>query len=262
MSTALWVNDRDMETEFGLIPSSLSGWWDPVGAAFPSFGLSGRMGNVQTDRGHTTPARRIPLVMVHTPTTLAGRKATLTSVVGSLRGTLEVRVADDPERVAYGTLSTGAIRFTAPQMVVEQIIPTYDLVFENPAKYDRRHQIVVATGTAGAVVPTGSLPHRGRLWIMDTLTSRTIEVVTPDGVVVGQLRLTGTLAAAEYLEIDMDRDNPSITRVTSGGTIRQDAFSWLNPADAFLVFDPADAPRIRHTGGGTVVCLYRRAWSE
>jgi hypothetical protein len=199
--------------------------------------------------------------MVLNATTLADRLAKLDALSLAMRGTFEIRVSDDPERVGYGTLERGQVSFFAPQLTSPQVVPTYELVMANPTKYDRRRQLLVApVASTAKAVPCGTAAHKGRLWVMDTLASRTVDVVASDGTVLYQLRLTGTLASGEYLDIDMEPDAPTITHVKSAGTVRVNAFSWLHPFDAFPTFDPRDRPGIRHTGGGDLVLSYRRAY--
>ena len=258
--TSAWLNDIPVE-DLGLIPARMDGWWSAGVASRPGTPVAGRLGVLLTDRGSTLEPRRLQFVSTLDATSLADRMAKLETLAALFRGVVEVRLADDPDRVAYGHATARTTEFFAPQLTEPEVRVVLDLSLPSPVKWDRRGQIVIATGTAGALVPTGTVPHRGRLWVSDVLGNRTVEVVRADGTVVGMLRLTGVLATGEYLDIQMDRDTPSIEKVSSSGAVRTDVFSWLNTADSFLSFDPDDAPRIRHTGGGSVVCLYRRGWA-
>lgn len=258
--TDVWINDRPIE-EYGFGVVSLDSWWDAVGQQFPTSVIPGRQGSRATDRGAISAERRIPLVTTVSASTVADRLAKLDAMAQGLKGTIEIRVADDPERVGYGTLEKGSVTFFQPQLALPKVQPTYELVMANPLKYDRRRQLLVAPAASTAkAVPCGSAPHRGRLWVMDTLGSRSVDIVAADGTIVDQMRLTGTLAANEWLEIEMDADAPTITHVSGDGAIRTDAFSWLHPFDAFPTFDPQDRPGLRHAGGGDLVLSYRRAY--
>lgn len=257
--TDVWVNDRPIE-DYGLQASNLAPWWFPVGLRLPANPVPGRRGERITDRGATSVARRIPLVTLLSATTVADRLTKLDAIARDFTGVLEIRVSDDPERVGYGTLESGSLSFFGPQLVGPDVTPTYELVCSDPVKYDRRSQLLVIPNAAIPVaVPCGTVGHRGKLWIMDTLASRAIDVVAGDGSVTSRTRLTGTLAANEYLELDMDRDSPTITHVA--GSTRTDAFTWLNPLDGFPVFDPLDRPALRHNGAGALVLSYRRAYN-
>lgn len=260
MTTVGWLDDRPLE-DLGLTVVSLEGWWNVPTLTFPTVALPGRRGNRQSDRGMTVAARRVPLQSMLSALSLAERVTKLDALAEALTGLHEFRIADDPDRVAYGTLASGTVQFFAPQLTDPEVDPVYELLFENPHKFDRLEQMLVAPAAALAkAVPCGTVPHRGRLWVMDTLASRTVEVLSADGTALYQLRLTGTLASGEYLEIDMDQDAPTITLVQSAGTVRVDAFGWLNPFDALPIFDPKDRPGIRHSGGGDLVLFYRRAY--
>lgn len=260
MSTA-WLNDVPVE-DLGLIPAAMDNWWAPAATALPALTVPGLWGSRLSDRGASAEPRRVSFVSTLESASLGARLANLDALSAALRGVIEVRLADDPERVAYGFATTQTVGFFAPQLTEPDVRVTVDILIPSAAKWDRRSRVVIATGTTGALVPTGTLPHRGRLWISDTLSNRTIEIVRADGTVIGMLRLTGVLATGEYLEIDMERDTPSVTKVSSAGALRVDVYStWLNPADVLPIFDPDDVPRVRHTGGGSVVCLYRRGWA-
>lgn len=260
-SIVFWINDTS-DVELGIALSDLQRWAAGTSTRFQSQPAPGRAGHV-IGAQPTMPPRVVPLEALIAADTLEERDTKLGRLLARLSGLLELRFADSPDRVLRGvcTASESAGQSVHSFAVADLRVPVEVTCFD-PLKHDHEPRSV-AFASVRTPVPTGSMPHGGRLYIMGPATDPEVIVRSAAGVEIQRMGFEGDpLASDEYYLIDLDVE--TVSRVTDAAAA--DAIDDWTIGSEFLRFDPGDGdietesyPTIEVTAGSGLL-LYRRAW--
>jgi hypothetical protein len=176
-------------------------------------------------------------------------------------GTLEVRFADDPERLFYVRAEDCEIRGKDPDFATACVEVTLSLKAFDPLLYARQGTVLGFT-TVRAPVPLGTAISLPTIRIHGAVTNPVITYRDARGVQQGQVGITVTLGATEALDIDCEL--MKLWRWTAGVRASGEVlpltgdFMRLDPDDG----DAANAvwPTLEVSPACMGEALYRKAW--
>lgn len=231
----LFINDREVQT-LGLYPTVLERWGAGIEYAFESMPVPGRLGHLPAGTMSASP-RVIRLTGDIDAATVAERDAKLAAVLAPLRGLLEIRAGDAPDKVLegylVGELSDGVVPTKSFVDGSAGLSLTLHLWCPSPVKRDRFAQ-TIAFGAAATPVPLGDLPSGGLVRILGAATNPVLRYRDARGQLVQEMAFTTTLTSAQYLEIDLDRQ--TAVKVSAGVRTNAQAL-WTGD---YPVPDPGD----------------------
>lgn len=226
----------------------------------------GRAGGIASAASTVDP-RVYRFVLASREISAATRMARLDDLADLLTGTVEIRFADVVDRVARGVARVFETTIPVPPRFVN-LDPQITVEIECPiaARWDAQPQSRVLSATP-VPIPCGTLPHGGQVVITGAAagalsTETRLRYRGVSGVLLDELVLLPSLAAGEYLTVNLDLR--TITKTTTGG-VASDAYSNKISGDFFVVC-PRDGhrslgqwPTLEVTNG---VALYhfRRNW--
>lgn len=261
----LYINDTAIE-DLGLIPLEVPQVLGGVPINRSTQAWPGRSGGLASPISAMEP-RVLRFVADSRVTTVAARSALLDTLADQLTGLVEVRYADQPDRVMRGVARTFVAEVPIPPRWVN-VAPrvTVEIECANVARWDAQPQSRVI-GATPVAIPVGTLPHGGQLYLTGTSAGALsgevrIRYRGVSGVLLGELVLTVALLAGEYAVVDFD--NAAITKYSTSGTA-SDVYSWKTGGAWFRVA-PRDAVRGLSAWGslelsaGAGLYLFRRQW--
>jgi hypothetical protein len=260
----LYVNDRDL-SDFGVQITDVQGVWDGLTWRRGSSDMPGHAGSWPHELASLDP-RVITVTVQLEVASIAAREAALNSLDAHLMGMLELRFADQPNKVIDAILEDGPTEPEARSSFVDStadLFRTLTFRMHQPVKKDR-YARVVGFGATRQEIQVGTMPSTGTMLIMGAATNPVIRYRASNGALVGQLAFTVTLAASDYLRINL-RDG-RITQVASG--VESSGASLLNTGSSYFRLDPGDGdfdnsawPTLETTAGNGVL-NYRREWAS
>lgn len=196
---------------------------------------------------------------------VAARIAVMDGLADALRGQVEIRDVQSPDRVTRGTVQifeaqmpSPAFVNNTPQVVVEIRTPS--------ARWDTSSSSRVLS-TTPVQIPCGTLPHRGRIFLTGVAAGAISTEVRfkyrgISGALLKELVVLPSLASGEYAIIDLDAQQ--IQKVTTSN-VYSDVESWITSGD-YLTISPRDGnrsmgvwPTLEITAGAALY-TFRRNW--
>lgn len=256
----LFVNDFDCSA-LGLIVADVDGWLHAPSARDKTTQLPGRVGAVLlAPEAETAPRNLVINGVIKRASVVSARAALLEMQERLYRGTVELRFADDPDKVYYARTTDADWSGTPPQFVNPNGRVSIRATCFDPLVYDRYGSVVGFT-TVRSAVPLGSAVSAPILRVMGAVTNPTITYRDKSGTSKRTMGFTVTLGVNDYLEIDCELFK--ITRYTAG--MASQGIALLTAGD-FLALDPQDGdyagsvwPTLE-LSGGSGEANYRRAW--
>jgi hypothetical protein len=261
--SSVYVNDYDLGS-LGATVELVDGLRAAAGQRWVSTPVVGRAGELLLSGRPSVQPRRLILRGKVT----AASQAALESAVDALKsrlnqGAIEVRTAANLNRVLLCRLTGFAEQPFTPQMLTPLVGFTADLEALSPAWADREPIIVSGAAAARVPCPVGNLPVAPVVQILGASGANPVLTLrAANGDSRGSMTFTVTLAATEYLEIDMDAK--TATKVASGTPTN--GLSLLTAGD-FLALTPEDGDEIAGTyptlevSSGTLQISYHRRWA-
>lgn len=258
--TAVYLNDYDL-AGLGFILEAVEGWNDAPSVRDRVTQLPGRPGTIALAPEAETAPRALSFRGVIRATSLAGVRTSMAALQERLyRGTVEVRLSDDPDKVFFARTEEQVRIVTPPQFASPHTRLSWRMTCPDPLRYDRNGTVIGFSSARGAT-PLGSAPSLPVLRIMGAATNPVITYRNAAGESIGTMGFTITLAATDYLEIDCEL--MTVTKVVSG--VATSVPTILTSGD-FLLLDPQDGsypdsvwPTLE-VSAGTGEALYRKAW--
>jgi phage-related protein len=257
----LYINDTPL-TDLGLHVTAHPRWMGSAELEYSYTQIPGAVGGVLGAEA-SAQARGVGITARLDVATLTGRETAINAVHRALKGMLELRFADQPDKV-LDAVCTGVE--VTPESRLSFVEPgvSVSLSFVSPLAYKRdRWSRQVSFGATRTEVPLGDLPSAGTMIIMGLATNPTVTYRAASGESVQTMGFTITLAADDYLEIDLAKR--TITKSVAGTRTRDDS---LRTSGYFFNLDPAygspgwtDWPTLE-VDDGTGLLLYERTWSS
>jgi hypothetical protein len=257
--SVVYVNDYDLR-RLGAELELVDGLRAAPSQRWVSTPVTGRMGELLLSGRPNVNARRVAL----RGRVVADTQAALETAIDALKsrllqGAIEVRPASNLTRVLLCRLVAFAEQPFAPQMATPVTGITAELEALSPAWYDRDPVVVSAATAIRVACPVGNLPVAPVVRIMGG-TNPVLTLRTAAGDSVGSMTFTVTLAATDYLEVDMDAK--TVTKYASG--VATNGLSLLTAGD-FLTLSPEDgdeltsaSPTLEVSAGALMVACARR----
>lgn len=263
---SLLVNGTDL-AELGFVLSDMQPWLSGPRLVRTLTAMSGFTGAIPSTSA-TVESRLITARSLVRPTTFAARLALLDGLADlTMHGMNELVFPDAPDRVMRGLYVSSDVEIYAPRFVSTEGEVTVGWVCPDAAKYDRQPRGVVL-GTTPKPIPMGTLPSGGIWRIMGPLSGAiSLQYRAQNGVLLGELTVTGTLTTSEHLDVDLDQR--TITKWSNVG-VATSAYSWKASTTYWFRLDAGDGtrslsewPTLQQSiaaGGG--LFLYRRAYAH
>ncbi len=259
-TTALFVNDFDTSS-LGLIVSDVDGWLHAPSTRDKTTLLPTRVGAVLLAPEPETAPRNLVINGVIRRTSVASTRAALLDLQERLyRGTVELRFADDPEKVYYARCTDVDWLGQPPQFLNPYGRLTIRATCHDPLIYDRTGMVIGFTA-ARVPIPLGTAVSAPTLRVLGAATNPVLIYRNQGGLVRQTMAFTVTLLATDYLEVDGELF--TVKKFTSG--VESNAISTLTSGD-FIALDPQDGdpatdgyPTLE-VSPGSGECLYRKAW--
>lgn len=273
-----FLNNVSMES-LGLIPTSSM----PAIAGFTrdrdQHALIGRTGSIPSQVASVKPRT---IRFEHTASrsmSLPERVALLDRLADLLSGSIEVTSTDGTNRRIYGQCSVYDVSVNSPAWlnITPQIV--VEIICYNASYHDiEPTQLVLGYGQnlnfgnnlnlIGLVaVPTGTVPHQGKFLLTGaTTTPVLITYRSANGVTLGTLTFTPSLASGERLEIDLQSEQ-FVKYNTSNVPSLVQSWDTTPVATAFRAVYPRDAQRDNNLwptleSNYDIVYQYRRNWEN
>jgi phage-related protein len=263
LTPTLWLNDWNL-ARAGFVVAGWTGLGEPAEQFHQEEKVLGRAGVILSDGRPDLKVREVEITLSLIASTAALARTAmdkLHALIGS--GVVEMRVSPWSDRVWRGKLTAAPFRFTAPQAASRTAQGSIRFRCQDPYGYDRRGVVVNVAGTSDWYeAPLGGAPSAPIVRFQGAATSPAIRVRRADGTIVGELGVTATLGANDWLEVDMGRQTLSLS--TDG--VVTDAITTALSGD-FFALDPAWGdplasvwPRLQVTSG-TAQVRYWKAYS-
>lgn len=260
----VWINDTDLgRYGFSLVPE-LQGWRDLASGSRPATAIPGLAGRFLLDGRPDIPSRQVTIqgfLRASSLAVLVENHRQLKSLLTG--GRMELRLADDPDRLLYVELPDGKFPGAPPRLTSTQAPCVLKFEAMDPYWYDKQPTVLTPASTAASTrlrCPLGTAPIAPILIIMGGVTNPVITLRNQAGDVVSTLTWTGTLASTDFLEIDCAART---AKKTASGTLT-DAVSGLS--GDFPILTPegnsyleSSWPTLEVTGGVLQV-QYWRGW--
>lgn len=259
--TGMWVNDFDTGT-IGLIVSSVDGWAHAPSTRDKTSLLPTRVGAIILAPEAETAPRPLVIDGLIRRANQAATKAAILDLQERLYcGTVELRFADDPDKVYYARVTDGDVLAGPYQFANRDARIQIRATCHDPLIYDR-YGSVVGFSSARAPVPLGSAVSAPMLIVSGTTANPAITYRDKSGTVKQTMVFTVTLGANDYLEVDCELFK--VTRYTAG--VASNGIALLTSGD-FLRLDPHDSDpasgvwaTLETNGSNLGECHYRRCW--
>lgn len=262
MSEVAYINDAPL-TDLGLYVTAHPRWLSSAAYSFPVATLPGSMGGIASDVATVEPMG-FSITARLVPASLTAREEAINAVQQRLKGLLEVRYADQPDKVLEGWLDSVEVE---PQAAGQGFVDPGLLValnFRSARPYKRdRYGRAVAFGSTRTEVKLGDLPSAGLVRIMGAATNPVLTYRGTNGEALKTLGFTITLNSTDFLEVDLGKR--TIYKSVSGTRTRVDSvrtsgyFFNLDPHDGTPEFD--DFPTLEVSAGSGLI-TYHRNWSS
>lgn len=205
-----WINNVAVE-QLGMRLSRASQWLSSSATATPETLQAPGMTGGQIQPLRTTQPLQISLECVVAESALDARVDHVNRVADALRGAvLEIRFADAPLRVLYGT--AGAVQVTpltdrtfVPQKRSAGVRIAIPITCADGARY-ARHQKQIALTTALTPIRTGTLPSGGEILLFGAIAGDVdVECYAPTGALLFRHALVAaSIASGGHLRIRQD----------------------------------------------------------
>jgi predicted phage tail component-like protein len=259
-ANALFVNDFDCSS-LGLVVADVDGHLHAPSSRDKTSQLPQRVGAViLAPEAETAPRTLVITGVLRRASVLSARNALLELQERLYRGTVELRFADDPDKVYYARVTEADWSGNPPQFVNPHGRVSIRATCFDPLVYDR-YGSVIGFSSVRSAVPLGTAVSAPTLRIMGAATNPVVTYRDKSGTSKRTMSFTGTLAATDYLEIDGELFK--ITKYASG--VASQGIALLTSGD-FIALDPHDSDPASGVWGtlevsaGTGECLYRRSW--
>lgn len=215
-----------------------------------------------------TESRLITATSLARATSYAQRLGYLDAMADlAMHGVNELAFPDQPDRIMRALYVSSDVEVYAPRLVSTDGLVTVGWICPDAAKYERKPRGLVI-GTTPVSIPLGTLPSGGLWRIMGPLAGAiSLQYRAQNGVLLGELTVTGTLTTNEHLDVDLEER--SITKWSSVG-VASNAYSWKASTSLWFRLDSGDGTRALNTwptlqqsiaaGGG--LFFYRRAYAH
>jgi phage-related protein len=262
VSEVAWINDTPL-TDLGLYVTAHPRWLSSPEFDYPVAAMPGSVGGIPSDVA-TVGAGSYAITARVEPTSLTNREDVVNAIHYKLKGLLELRFADQPDKVLDVQLSPNVeIAPEAPTSFVEPgLLVTLNFIAASPYKRDRWGQMA-GFGSVRTEIPLGDLPSAGIVEIMGSASNPVLTYRAASGEALETMTFTITLAATDFLEIDLGKR--TIYKNVSGVRTRVDS---IRTAGYFFNLDPADGspdfedwPTLEVSAGDGLI-LYNRNWSS
>jgi len=260
-SEVLYVNDMPL-TDMDLHVTGHPGWMTGPGFSVPTLPLPGSIGGVPSP-AFTVGAGSLSVSARLKPTSLTDRESKINEVVWRMKGLLELRFADQPDKVleAICTNVSAVPESSANSFVEPGLIVNLSFLTPRPYRFDRYGQII-SFDTSRTEVPLGDLPSGGVVTIMGAATNPTLTYRASSGESKETMGFTIALTSDDFLEVDLDKR--TITKSIAGTRTRDDS---IRTSGQFFTLDPSHGspswgawPTLEvSTNEGTIA--YHRNWS-
>lgn len=260
--TALFLNDFDTSS-LGLAVENVDGWNSSPSARDRVTQLPGRVGSIILAPEAETASRTLRLSGVIRSTSVKAVRAAIDELKHRLfAGTIEVRFADDPEKVFYARCEEKQLVVTPPQFINPYSRVSIGLFCPDPLIYDRLASAIAFTPSVRAPVPLGTAVSAPLIRIMGPVSGLSVTYRDKSGTARQTMSFSSlAMLGTDYLEIDCELF--AISLYQSG--VKSNAISQLISGD-FIAVDPQDGdyasgawPTLE-CSQGTGEVLYRRAW--
>ena len=262
----LLVNGTDL-ADLGFTLSDVQPWLSGPKLTRVLTALPGFTGAIPS-AGATAESRLITARSLIRPASVAERLALLDKVADlAMHGMNELVFPDAPDRVMRGLYLSSDVEVYAPRLVSTEGEVTVGWVCPDAAKYARQPRGIVL-GTTPKPIPLGTLPSGGIWRIMGPLSGAiSLQYRGQNGVLLGELTVTGTLTTSEHLDVDLDER--TITKWSNVG-VGTSAYSWKSAASYWFRLDAGDGTRglsewatlQQSVAAGGGLFLYRRAYAH
>lgn len=253
--TDFWINDRPND-ELGFILCEPFQGWVRVPTLQPGASTPvGWYGQRPSAVGATAGSRQLTLGVVHASGyTLGTRRAAVDALLAACQGEVQIRISDAPDRYVKAILTEGSAQAVQLSLVYPELIIPLQFLASDPLYYAVQPEIVALPPQAAVRVPWGGAPTVGLVHIMGITTSTILRTRNRAGAVVGELTLTGTTGASEYVALETEHHR--IQRITGSTPTVVDAYSWKGSTDRFPVWGDGDTVEL--TGATTYGTLFAR----
>jgi hypothetical protein len=258
----VFLNDYDL-AGLGVAVEVIDGLRAAPAQRWVSTPVTGRMGELLLSGRPTVQSRGLTLHgKVLADTQLALEAAVDGFKSRLLQGAIELRTVAQPGRVLLCRLTGFTEQPWTPQMLSPQFGFAADLEAVSPAWYDRDPFLLTGAATVRVACPVGDLPVAPLVQILGAVTNPVLTLRAANGDTRSSMAFTVTLAATDYLEIDMDAK--TVTRYASGTATN--GLSLLTSGD-FLALSPEDGDELvgaspaLDVSGGSLVVAYARRWA-
>jgi hypothetical protein len=253
-TSVLYVNDYDTAL-LGLVVETVTGYGDTPGLTRLTRGFYGRAGLAVTAPNPTLAPRVITVTGTLLASTVAAFNTALDALKALFASTAEVRLSSDATRCWTVDLTDLKLSpLPGPQLITPASGIALTLTALDPYGYDV-NWTAVALGAVAQVAPLGTAPSAPLLRLSGAATNPVVTVRNAQGVAVGSIGLTLTLAAGDFVELDCDA--MTIAKSVSGSVT--DALTTLASGD-WPLLNPADGAVTVEVNSGTGEALYRKAW--
>jgi len=255
----LYINDQPL-TDLGLHVTDHPRWMDSADLSFPYQAIPGSVGGLLSGDA-SAGALGLQVTARVDVTSLTNRETVINALHRSLKGMLELRFADQPDKVLdavcdnVGVTPASPVSFVEPGLVVS-------LSFIAPRAYKRDRWSRMVSFSSRTEIPLGDLPSAGKIVVMGACTNPTVTYRAASGESVQTFGITLTMAATDYVTIDLAKR--TITKSVSGTETRVDS---IRSSGYFFNPDPADGspgwtdwPTLE-VDAGSGLYLYERNWS-
>ena len=243
MNPSLYVNGQDLEA-LGLHVETCTGPWDLPAITDPAIVIPNRLGRARTGAARTMAQREIALggtiiesAGVRTNADFEAKTETIKAILAY--GILDVRFVNQPTRSYLATPTKFTVTPDGPALAAVSGTFALSFVCEDPLSYELVPDCVAFAGSP-VPVPLATGPVGGVIRIMGPATNPVVTYRGITGMALHTLGFTRTLAADDYLEIDLDAW--SITRYQSGAASNDAGAMSSGDIEAFSLL-PADGDR-------------------
>lgn len=262
-SPSVYVNDQNLEA-MGFHVETPAGLWDGLAVNAAGTTIPGRAGQLAPVTDPGSAARTIVLsgpLHGSSNADVVQKLHALKALLGG--GLLELRRIDDPTIMHVGRLlSIAPVPFGAALAATDYVL-TVTIQCDDPYAYDVASRIV-AFAQGATPIPLGTAPSSGLIRILpDPATGTAVNPVLTYRDITGTVRetmgFTRTLAAADYLDVDLSLFK--VTRSVAGAPTNDIA---AQTSGGFFALSPLDGgsavwPTLE-VSAGRAALLYRRAW--
>ncbi|GAB1340878.1 hypothetical protein [Gemmatimonas sp.] len=262
----LLVNGTDI-ADLGFVLTDIQPWLSGPKLVRALTALPGFTGAIPAESA-TVESRLITATSLIEPPTFAARLSLLDGLADlAMHGMNELVFPDAPDRIMRGLYLSSDVEVYAPRLVSTDGRVTVGWVCPDAAKYDRQPKGIVL-GTTPKAIPLGTLPSGGIWRIMGPLSGAiTLQYRAANGVLLGELTVTGTLTTGEHLDVDLTERR--ITKWSNVG-VATSAYSWKASTSYWFRLDAGDGTRgldqwgtlQQSVAAGGGLFLYRRAWAH